>query len=169
MKHGSLCLMVVTSFVLMLASCIKEEDEVNNDKIMVKSHEILSYHYEEYEGNRNYTLVVPSKIYVKGGAPELHSNNYKFTIAEGSKLPEGIHLDESNGVFSKSDGTIDTAQYIQEFMIEVTDGNQKTLQKVTLKNTHINEGARMILPVMQFNSPETRLVRKYGSNLLAYH
>lgn len=150
--------LVATLMVAGFSSCEKENPELESDKLIMKSQEITALHYEEFEGQSDHHEIVPFKIYVKGGAPDRLKGDYRFKVANGSQLPEGMQLDTLTGVIKSNGKKVTTQQETIEFEIEVTDGVSSTTNKFLLRSKTIKRGSKKPLPVLQFSSPETRLV-----------
>lgn len=152
-----LCL-VATLLLAGFSSCEKVNTELESDKLILKSQEITALYYEEFEGQSDYHEIVPFKIYVKGGAPDRLKGDYRFKVATGSQLPDGMQLDTLTGVIKSNGKKVKSNQETIEFEIEVTDGVSSTTNKFLLRSKTIKRGSKKPLPVLQFSSPETRLV-----------
>lgn len=139
-------------------SCEKAVTDFDSDKLILKSQEITALNYEETDGQTDQQEIVPFKIYVKGGAPDRLKGDYRFKITNGSVLPDGMQLDSLTGVISSNGKTIKNKQELIEFEIEVTDGVRITTNKFLLRSKTIIRGSKKPFPVLQFSSPETRLV-----------
>ncbi len=90
--------LLITATLIFIGSCEKLKTDFNSENLVMKSQEITGYVYEQYEGISNYSLVVPIKIYVKGGLPDHEYGDYHFKVANGSQLPVGLQLDTLTGV-----------------------------------------------------------------------
>ncbi len=152
-----LCLVAIL-LVAVFSSCEKENPDAESSKLILKSQEITALYYEEPEGRSDHHEIVPFKIYVKGGTPDRLKGDYIFKVANGSVLPEGMQLDTLTGVISSNGQKIKTKQETIEFEIEVTDGVRSTTNKFLLRSKTIKRGSKKPFPVLQFSSPETRLV-----------
>ncbi len=150
--------LVTTLLVAGFSSCEKENPESESDKLILKSQEITALYYEETEGQSDNHEIVPFKIYVKGGAPDRLKGDYRFKVANGSTLPDGMQLDTLTGVIKSNGKKVKANKESIEFEIEVTDGVRSTTNKFLLRSKTIKRGSKKPFPVLQFSSPETRLV-----------
>lgn len=146
-----------TGIVLFPASCEKETGAFSSDKLVLKSQEIVAYIYEEYNGIQNYSMVVPVKMYARGGAPEHSNGDYRFRLAEGSVLPDGLLLDSISGVIQGNGYLSKLREGSEEFQINVSDGVNTASAKCTFNRIYVNREIKINVPVMQFSSPETNL------------
>jgi hypothetical protein len=150
----------IIMFFVWLNSCEKAVTEYDSEALIIKSHEITAYAYAETDMQSYQNVMVPFKIYVKGGTPDRMKGDYRFKVASGSSLPEGMELDSLNGVIQSNGKQVKATKEAVTFDIEVTDGMRKTTSKFSFKSKEIKRGGKMAFPVLQFNSPETRLVLK---------
>jgi len=150
--------LLFTGLILSLNSCEKNDETYSSEKLVLKSQEIEAYLYDEYNGLKDYTMIVPVKIYARGGSPDHSSGDYKFRLAKGSVLPEGLIFDTINGVITGGGQLKDKTGSSDSFEIEVTDGINYATAKYTLINRSFNNKLRNKVPVMQFSAPETNLL-----------
>lgn len=149
---------LIVGLMMLFNSCEEQEVEVYRNNLIVKSNEINAFVFTDKQVNADNYLVIPWKIYVKGGAPGHQSGDYHFRVAEGTTLPLGLKVDPLQGVIKGSGTSMDTLLKFQDFFIEVTDGIDTVVQKFTLKTQISKNRIHRFSSVMQFNSPETNLV-----------
>jgi hypothetical protein len=159
MKKKGECLLTLlfTVLIFLSISCEKTETEFNSKQLILKSQDVDAYVYQEYEGIHNYTVVIPLKIYVRGGTPDHETGDYHFKLAEGTKLPHGLMLDTICGVISGNNEPIEPVDKIESFEIVVNDGRKTVVKEYKLVTRYITSGLKMPIPIMQFCSPETSL------------
>lgn len=157
--------LLITATLIFIGSCEKLKTDFNSENLVMKSQEITGYVYEQYEGISNYSLVVPIKIYVKGGLPDHEYGDYHFSVADGSQLPEGLLLDTLTGVIFGNGQALNTEKEFVEFDLEVSDGLSKTTNTFTLSTQYIPKGTKVPHHEMQHSSPETSLQCNVNSSV----
>lgn len=144
-------------------SCERSDEEDNPGKLIIKSQEITAFHFSEYQGISDYTVVIPTKIYAKGGSPENLLGNYKFSIPKGSVLPAGLELDPITGVIKGTGNKLSSDPKESAFLVQVSDGSDSTTATCILNKVEMNGLSNVRIPFMQFRSPETSLQCRVGS------
>lgn len=137
-------------------SCERSDEEIDPGKLIIKSQEITAYHFSEFQGISDYAIVIPTKIYAKGGSPENLLGNYKFSIPKGSVLPAGLELDPITGVIKGTGNKLSSGSEELTFLVQVSDGSDSTTATCVLNKVEMH-GQSVRMPFMQFMSPETIL------------
>lgn len=150
--------LILLGIIYLLNSCEKQEVETYSNQLIVKSSEINAFFFVDKQKDVNDYIVIPWKIYVRGGAPGHQSGDYHFRVAEGTFMPLGLMVDSLHGVIRGSGVSIDTSCKLQDFYIEVSDGIDTVVQKFTLKIETPKSSIYRFSSVMQFNAPETNLI-----------
>jgi hypothetical protein len=163
-RHFRLINLNLVILIFLSFSCEKIDTNYNNEDIVVKSQEIPAYTDESSRSIQKQCVVVPCKLYVKGGMPVHENGDYSFSIPEGSEIPEGLVLDSQTGVIYPVKKHLKLKEGPVEFAVKVTDGTKSYTTRCIL-NPQLP--GRSALPAFQFNSPETNLISKSGSGYFA--
>ncbi len=147
-------------------SCEKIESDYSNEDIIIKSQEIQGYIFKTNNCNNDSTMIVPCKLYVKGGIPKHDKGDYHFKITQGSTIPGGLIMDTLTGVIRPDNDIINVTPGSYPFDIEVSDGNKTTVSQCVYK-VQYQESDRFVLPAFQFISPATNFIFNKGSEYFA--